>query len=42
MSSSSRSNGGDLALTLLRFGVLATAGIFVGVVAHVLWRLVSA
>ncbi|WP_431301374.1 hypothetical protein [Sediminicoccus sp. BL-A-41-H5] len=41
MSSTSPANRGNLALTLLRFGVLATAGIFAGVVAHVMWRLVS-
>lgn len=42
MSSSSQGDRGGLALIFLRIGVLATAGLMLGVLAHAAWRFVSA
>ena len=41
MSTSNRANRGDLALTLLRWGLLATASAMAGVLAHAAWRWLS-
>ncbi len=41
MSTSSHDARGNLALTILRVGVLVLAGGMVGVLAHVAWRLIS-
>ena len=42
MSTSNRATRGDLVLTLLRWGVLATASAMVGVLIHAAWRWLSA
>lgn len=38
MSTSNRATRGDFALTLLRWGLLATASAMVGVLGHAAWR----
>lgn len=41
MSDMTQNNRGDFALTILRWGVLATASALVGVLAHVVWKVVT-
>lgn len=42
MSTNTHVARGDLVLNLLRFCVLATASTLVGVLGHVVWKLISA
>lgn len=41
MSQTTHNARGDIALTLLRWGVLATGSMLVGVMAHLLWKAVA-
>lgn len=41
MSDVTHSGRGDLALTVLRFAVLATASTLVGVLGHVIWKVAT-
>jgi hypothetical protein len=41
MSDATQNARGDVALSVLRFAILATASTLAGVVAHVIWKAVT-
>ena len=41
MSTSSNAAQGDIALTILRFSLLATASTLVGVLGHIAWKAIT-
>ena len=41
MSDMTQNARGDVALTIIRFAVLATASTLVGVIGHVVWKVVT-